>query len=417
MTDKAEDCGSTTRRILVLSSPFPSSVQPTHGVFVKERVRAIAELPGCDVRVVSPIPYFPPIKWFKRWYVWSQFPREEVFQGLPILRPRYFLPPKVGGYLASELMYGATRRAVERIRRDFDFDVIDAHWVYPNGVVATRLGQHYRKPVVVTGRGADIMEYPKLPFIGPRIRQALAQGPSCVALSREIARMFESEGTRRDAISLIPNGVDIDKFRPIPQHEAQSRLNLPVDRPLVLAVGNLQELKGFHLLVDAIPRIRERFPDVLLVIVGGALSCGKDYTGVIEDRIRANDAHHNVRLAGRCPHEQLAKWYSAADAFVLISSREGCPNVVLESLACGTPCVATNVGSIPDELEDPRLGIILPERSAEAAAAGIIDALSRQWDRAHIRRSIQTRTWQSVAEKVVGVFDEAMERHCGKVEQ
>jgi len=402
------DAGAPRRRILVLSSPFPSVVAPTSGVFVKNRVRAVADLPGYEVRVVSAIPYFPPIKLFKRWHVFSQYPREEVVDGLEVRRPRYPLLPKLGGRFESALMYPSVRRAVERIRRDFDFDLIDAHWVYPAGVVGARLAQRYGKPLIVTGRGVDILHSPGVPVIGDRIRDAVRKATHFVALSPEIARAFESNGAEPDAISVIPNGVDCQTFHPIPQAEARRAVGLPDERPVVLSVGSREERKGFHLLVDAIGKIRDRFPNVLLAIVGGTLTFGKDYTSVIRDRVRANGLEEHVRLVDRCSQGDLARWYSAADLFALLSSREGSPNVVLESLACGTPVVATPVGGIPDELEDSQRGILLSERSSDAAAVTIADGLSRLWDRSYIRRSMEGRSWQSTAQKVSEVFDRAL---------
>ncbi|MFG0296283.1 MAG: hypothetical protein ACF8PG_10285, partial [Maioricimonas sp. JB045] len=116
------DTSSTTssscrpRRILVLSGPFPTATQPGYGVFVKERMRAVADLPGYEVQVVSPVPYFPRIPAFKRWSQWAEFPRNELIDGLQVTRPRFFHPPKIGGYFHPRLAWGPLRRAVDRIR-------------------------------------------------------------------------------------------------------------------------------------------------------------------------------------------------------------------------------------------------------------------------------------------------------------
>ena len=394
--------------MLVLSSAFPSRIQPVHGVFVKERVRHVARLPGTDIRVVSPVPYFPAIKCFKRWYPLSQIAREEIVDALEVVRPRYFLPPKVGGYFHAQLMYPPVRRTIEQLRSDFDFDLIDAHFVYPEGVVAVMLGAACRKPVVITCRGEDIERFPDLPLIGERIRYALQEATQLVAVSRRIAERMEQLGADPDKISVIPNGVDLDKFRPLPVGQARAELDLPQGRPLVLAVGYRLELKGFHILVDAIPKIRERFPDVLVAIVGGQARWAADFLPAIEERIREHGVQDHVLLAGVRPQEELRQWYSAADLLSILSSREGSPNVLMEALACGLPAVATPVGGIPDVLSDSRLAVLLPERSAAAAAAGIVEGLSRSWDRGRIRRTMERRSWGETAHRVSEVFDRAL---------
>lgn len=395
-------------RVLVVSSVFPSATHPTYGIFVKERVRAVASLPEVELRVVAPTPFVPPLGSLRKRYVWWEFPAEEVMGGLRILRPRYPMLPKIGGYVSSELMYPTLVRAVDRIRREFEFDLIDAHFAYPSGVVAERLGRRYGVPVVVTGRGEDMLRFPSLPVIGRKVSSMLERGVHCIALSGEIEQAFLCNGADSRRVSRIPNGIDTAAFCLIPREEARRHLGLPC-RPIVLSVGNLQERKGFHLLVDALVEIRQRFPDVLLILIGDDAPYGASHREAILDRIQNGGLVDHVRLVGRRPHGELKYWYSAADVFALLSSREGSPNVLLEALACGTPAVATAVGGIPEEISDSDLGILLPERSASAAAVALSDALGRTWDRHGIYTRMQHRSWSHVAAQVLEVFEQAVE--------
>jgi len=400
---------ASIRRVLVLSSAFPSKVQPIHGVFVKERIRFLAQLPGVEVRVISPVPYFPPLESFKRWYPLSQIPREEIIDGLRVTRPRYFLPPKVGGYFHADLMYPFVRRQLSRIRREFPFDVIDAHFIYPDGVVAAMLGAATNTPVVVTCRGEDIERFPDEPLIGRRIRKTLTRATQLVAVSGPIRDTMIRLGADPGKVTLIPNGVDAKKFAPTSRESARKTLGLPADRPIVLAVGYRLKMKGYHLLIDAIPKIKKTYPDVLVAIVGGQARWGLDYSAEIEERIRANAVSDSVLLTGARPPEELPNWYSAADVLSILSSREGSPNVLMEALASGLPAVATPVGGIPDVLGDTERGILLPERSAKAAAKGIVQALERTWNRDEIRQiTIQNNDWDKTARQVNQVFDRAL---------
>lgn len=397
-----------TRRVLVLANLFPSAVRPLSGVFVKERVRFVGSLPGHEVRVVSPIPRVPPWRFLGHWYDYSQFPREETIDGLPVIRPRHFDLPKLGQFVHTSWMFSSVRRTVGSLRAEFDFDLIDAHFAYPSGVVAAMLGSYFHKPVVITCRGSDILRYPRLPLIRRKICWALKQATQLVAVSNELSSAMQVLGADPDKIEVIPNGVDCDMFRPIEKAEARRMLGLAADYPIVLSVGSLRALKGMHILADAAPLVRRRHPLTQFVIVGGAAPHCDDCKDQIASRIRAHRAERYVRLIGARPHEELPLWYSAADVFVLLSSREGSPNVLMEALACGLPAVTTAVGGMVDTLSDSRLGILIRDRSPSAAAAGICQALEDVRDRQDIRRIIESKSWERTAVAVSAVFDKAI---------
>jgi len=408
----AETGSATVRerlRVLTWSSTFPSSVQPIHGVFVKERVRAVARGHRHDVRVISPVPYFPPLPQFPRWYPLSQVARREVIDGLPVERPRYFLVPKVGARAHARLMEWGARGAVSRLRSRFDFDLIDAHFVYPDGVAAARVARRYGRPLVLTARGEDITRFPGMAGVGAQIARALQQATRLVALSQELADRMIALGADPAKIEVIPNGVDTDKFHPVPQEMARAELGLPAAVPIVLCVGYMLRRKGFHLVVDAMAQVRQRHPRALLVIVGGVARWGEDYSSVIHERIRMHGLESCVRLAGPRPPEELLQWYSAADLFVLGSSSEGSPNVLMEALACGVPAVATPVGSVPQVLNNLALGVLLAGQSAGEIAEGISRALGQCWNRAAIREWAVAQSWTRTAQRVDAVLRAAVD--------
>lgn len=392
-------------RILVISQPFPSSVDEGRGVFVFQRVRAMAEIAETEVRVVSPVPWFPPVKLFRRWYGYSQYPRREIYGGVSVERPRYPLPPKAGGYIHSDLIYPAVRRAALRLRESgFAFDIIDAHFVYPSGVAAARLGRELGIPVVVTGRGEDMLRFPSMPLKGRRIRWALRRVDFGIALSSDIASAMRAAGLPSDRIEVIANGVDLRHFRPLDRDACRRELGLETGRPIVLSVGDRLELKGFHLLIEALPAVLADHPRTQLVVVGGPGRHGRDYTREIQDTIARLRLEDHVRLVGPRPHHELPKWYSAADVFALLSSREGSPNVLLEALACGTPAIGTPLPGIRDELRDSRLGVIVAERTAGAAADALKTVLGGKWDSKSIRSTMEQRDWSTIGMRARAVL-------------
>jgi len=381
-------------KVLIFTSLFPNSVEPLKGNFVMERMRHL--VPYSDLSVVAPVPYFPGWNVHERWYKFSRIPMAENIGGLQVDHPRYFLLPKVGMTIHGLLMFlGSVHRVSTRIRQA-RFDIIDAHYVYPDGLAAVLLGIALDIPVVVSARGSDINLFPQFPTIRPLIRQVLTRADALIAVSQSLKDAMVGLGCPPEKITVIGNGVDSVKFQPRPQTKMRQLLGLPVERPILLSIGNLTENKGFHILIEAVADLRARQPDVLLVIIGEGSRKSQ-----LLFKIRDLGLDDNVRLVGTQAHDELSAWYSAADVFCLASATEGWPNVVMEAMACGRPVIATRVAA--HILDTPVLGILV-NRTPEEFSSAMEQALSRNWDHAAIVDRARSRGWDKVAQSVLNVF-------------
>ena len=389
-------------RLLIYTTLFPNSVQPLQGNFILERMRHL--LPFVDMSVVAPVPYFPRINLNERWFNFANVPYNEHFAGFQIDHPRYLVFPKLAMATHGVSMFAGSLRQVCARLRATDFDLIDAHYVYPDGLAATLLGAALHKPVVVSARGTDINIFPQLRTIRPLVRRALAQADAVIAVSQSLKNIMSNLGCPSQKITVVENGVDPLKFRPVPALAARHVLGLPADRPTVLSVGRLTDFKGFHILVEAVARLRSHRPNLLLVIVGE----GPDRP-VLERQISTMGVADNVRLVGAQPHERLKLWYSAADLFCLSSSQEGWPNVLLEAMACGRPVLATGVGGIPEIVSSSSVGTLV-DRNPEAFAHAIDQALLHQWDHDGIVAYARRHSWSNVAERLLNLYSEVVAR-------
>jgi glycosyltransferase involved in cell wall biosynthesis len=388
--------------VLTFTGLFPNNVFPNQGVFIKERVKALSQLDGVSLKVVAPVPYCPPGV-PGRWASYRRIAKAQVIEGLSVTHPRYVMTPKVGMMFYGALLFLSMLPHIKQLRKTFDFDVIDAHFVYPDGFAAVLLGKLLRKPVVISARGSDINTYQEFTVIRHLLRYALEQASRVITVSAALKETIASLSILRDKITVVPNGVDFRKFHPVSKTQAKAELGF-ASRRIVLSVGHLTPVKGFDLLIRSVNALVEdrRFQDVLLVIVGEGPS-RKDLNELVT---RLGIASH-VRLAGEKPHGQLGAWYNAADAFCLTSVREGWPNVILESLACGTPVVAVPVGGIPEILSSDKVGIIVCRQPKEVAD-GIAVALERTWDREALVAHAQGHSWESTAQTVSRVFHSAI---------
>ncbi len=390
-------------RILTFSSMFPSAALPRNGLFVEQRLRRLLETGEIEATVVSPVPWFPlRAAAFGRYARFADVAAEENRDGLRVLHPRYPVIPKVGMTLAPALMAAALRPVLRRLLDEGPaFDLLDAHYFYPDGVAAVRLGRSLGLPVVVTARGSDVNLIPRHRLPRRMIVTAARRAAAVVTVSEALRRALLDLGVPAEQVTVLRNGVDLARFRPVDRGEARRRLDLPGDGPLLLSVGNLIEGKGHHIAVDALARL----PEARLVIVGeGALSRS------LAERARGLGLGDRVRLAGGVPQQRLPDYYAAADLLVLASAQEGMPNVVLESLACGTPVVATAVGGIPEVLDAPAAGRLVGQRTPGALAAAVQALLADPPGRGAVRRHAERFGWDTTTEGQLRLFRRVLAR-------
>jgi glycosyltransferase involved in cell wall biosynthesis len=389
-------------KVLVFTTLYPNNVWPNHGVFIKERMAQFAKLNGCEVKVVAPVPYFPAVKLNWRWS-FSQVAYREFRDGIEVYHPRYFLTPKVGMAFYGWMMFLSVFPLVKKIQKNSDFDLIDAHYVYPDGFAAVLLSRLFKKPVIVSARGSDINLFKTFPVIRRRLQFVLREADRVIAVSKALQDSIVELQVSKNKIDVIPNGVDMKKFYPMPREQARQELGLPNHR-MILSVGKLTPNKGFQLLVGAIRILTDRFyeEDVDLAIVGEG-----PYRSQLEKTIALLKLDGRVRLVGSVSHEKLRQWYSAADVFCLASETEGWPNVILESLACGTPVVASPAGGIPEIICSDRVGLLVRRDDTQIATA-IRAALNKTWKSDDLVEYAKNYTWERTASGVLRVFESVL---------
>lgn len=381
-------------RILTFSTLYPNAAQPIHGIFVETRLRHLLAAGGVEAKVVAPVPWFPfPQAGFGGYARYAQVPREETRAGIEILHPRYPVLPKVGMTLAPWLLARFVASALQSLRRRYDFDLIDAHYFYPDGVAAVMLGRQLRRPVVVTGRGSDINLIGRHALPRRMIRWAAREAAGVVTVSRALKDSLAALGVPGARIEVLRNGVDLDLFRPVERAAVRERLGMR--RTTLLSVGNLHELKGHGLVIGALAEL----PQCDLVVIGD----GPEREALARLAERAG-LGARVRFLGQLPQERLREYYGAADALVLASSREGWPNVLLESMACGTAVIASDVGGCAEAVAAPEAGRLLRDRSAHGVAAAVRELLERPPQREATRRYAERFGWGATSRGQLELF-------------
>ncbi len=387
--------------LLTVTSLYPNQAMPTHGVFVENRLTQLVASSSVALRVVAPVPWFPfRTARFGAYARFARVPAEELRHGIPISHPRYPVLPKLGMSLAPFSLYAALASHVGRLMRDgHNFDLIDSHYFYPDGVAATLLGRRFGRPVVITARGSDLNLIADYALPRRMIRWAAEHAAGLITVSRALEQRLLALGVAADKIRVLRNGVDLELFHPPGRAAARARLGL--DGPTLLSVGNLVANKGHDLVIRALASL----PEHRLLIAGTGPEAA-----ALDALSRRLGVAQRVRLVGAVPHAELGQYYGAADALVLATEREGWPNVLLEAMACGTPVIATAVGGVPEIVAAPEAGLMLEERSAAAIAVAVGRLAAARPERAATRAYAEGFGWEATTRGQLELFTEILGR-------
>lgn len=322
-----------------------------------------------------------------------------------------YLPEFVGGVREFAALQGQR------------YDLLHSHY-WLSGLVARELRAFWGAPILHTFHTLGIMKN--------RVAQASDQREPDVRLQAErhivdfadrvIASTPAEESqllllyhADRRNLNVIPPGVDLNLFRPVPRDEARARIGAPAHGTMILFVGRIEPLKGVDTLLRAIALCRQKgdLPaDLCLSIIGGDPSDGAHNENVEMERLKRLCAELGmgdlVAFLGAKDQDSLHWYYSAAEVVVMPSHYESFGMVALEAMACGTPVVASGVGGLAFLVRDGETGYTVPDRDPEALCDCLGSLISRPELRQRLGRQAadhaQNYAWPIVAEKIVGVY-------------
>lgn len=401
-------------RTLLFSTLYPSSALPRAGIFVETRLRELLKSGRVTAKVVAPVRWSPVHD--ARFGVYAQIaaaPRREVLNGIDVLHPKFLAIPKIGMNIAPFLLALGAAGALRQLRDEgFDFELIDAHYYYPDGVAAAILSRWFDRPLSITARGSDVNLISS--FAWPRwlMKKAADRACASIGVAEALVNKMRSLGFDEQKLLTMRNGIDLQRFYPGNKVELKAALNLG-QGPVLLTVGNLKEHKGQRHVIRALPRILSKVPNAQLVVLGD----GPD-GAALRHLAKSLGLLDRVRFVDAMPQEKLRCWYGAADLLLLVSASEGWPNVLLEAMACGTPVVASDVGGVRDIVCDQRVGRVISERTEQSIAQAVWEVLEQRVGSAEIRNYSEQYSWDSTTrsqadlfERMVGRIGSTIQRH------
>lgn len=399
-----------TPNLIVLSSLFPSATRPADGVFVLERMRRVArKLPLC---VVAPRPWFPLQGLIRRFRPGFRppLPAYERIGELEVFRPRFLCFPGVLKGWDGILMALCVYPTVRRLQRERGANVLDAHFGYPDGYAGTLLARWLGMKSLVTFRGTETRHAKS--SLRQRLQDCVRGLHLLIGVSDDLRRLGVSLGADEARSVVVGNGVDLARFAQCDRAQMRDRLKLPPGATVLISVGGLVERKGFHRVIEVLPRLLQSHPDLIYLVVGGASTEG-DMSDELRAMVHRLGLDDHVRFCGAVAPDELKYYYSAADLFVLATRHEGWANVFLEAMACGLPVVTTRVGGNAEVVAHQTLGTLVDFGDAAQLRDAIDHALRRTWDRAAIRTYAESNSWDFRIEQLTKLYDQVLDSSFG----
>ncbi len=368
--------------ILTVTTLYPNQQQPRHGIFVKNRLAAMDNIKDFNRKVIAPVAQNSLVSKFSdRFKIYDKIPPYEDQDSIDVYHPKYLTLPGIKIFDNATSMAKAAINIIDDIYlKNSSFDIVDGQYLYPDGVAAYQIAKNYNKPLVLTARGSDVNFWMSKPKVRQQILKSIDYASKVICVSAALKQSLMSYGVDEAKLSVIINGIDPEYFNP------QIKAN-PLREIYFLSVGNLIALKGHNIILDAISELRS----ARLIIIGDGPEKKSLKSQVNEFGIR-----DRVQFISHLDQKKLGEFYAGATATILMSSMEGMPNVLLESLATGTPVIATNVGGV-SEVVLATNGITLERRNAYDLVEAIKKITKLNQTRQQISDTVKDYRWSNVA--------------------
>lgn len=399
--------------VVMVTTSYPRFPGDVTGTFMEPIAQGVAAR-GHEVHVVAP--------WHPRWRrpLAEEGVRFHLFRYAPLRRLNVFgyaaglradLRLRLSAVAMAPAALLAGWRLTRRIVRETRATIVHGHWVIPGGVLGAAAAG--ATPVAISLHGSDVFVAERHRLARATARRALERAGWVTACSPDLRRRALAMGASAGRSSVVPYGVDSERFRPDSAARAECRRALGVtdDVPVVFAFGRLVRKKGFEYLIDATARLVREWPTLQLVVAGEG-----DLDQALRAQVASQDLAGHVRFLGVISQHAVPAYLAAADVAVAPSVHDeagnvdGLPNTVMEILASGTPLVATSVGGIGAVTADRVTARLVPERDGEALAAAIGDVLRHPDTSAAMGRRARELVrrdfgWARVAEQFEDIYE------------
>ncbi len=379
--------------IASISLCYPSPTAPGSGLFVRKRLAAIND--HANVHVFNPVP--TPI--------WSGRSHPATIESTTPPTTHIPMPyiPALSLPINPQLYARAVTPFIQKQHIITPFDLIDAHFCFPDAIAAQAIAKTLNIPYTVTLRGL-LNKYTQNPLTRRSVLNALQNADAIITVSADLKNQAVNLNIPDSKIHVIPNGIDTEIFKPGDKKNARAQLNHDPGEKILLTVGHLCPRKGAHRVIQSLPDLLRSHRNLHHVIIGDD-AAERTFRRQLNRLVANHHLQSNVTFTGHLPPADIARWMQAADLFVLPTTNEGWCNALHEAIACRLPIVTTNVGGNP-EIVTPSTGTIVPPNNPLALTTAIAIHLDNPVQRPI--SALASRTWPVVANESITIFNRVL---------
>lgn len=409
-------------KVCLLTHSYPRFFSDTTAPFIESIAETLQKHEGINVTVLTPDT--------------PKFSRNRTDLGVNLQTYRYFFPRRLQTlgysntlindcelkkyvYLLAPFMFLSGVFNLFRLHRKHGFDVIHAQWLLPNGFIAAALCKIYKLPLIITMQGSDMLVAKQNPFFKRVAKWTLKQTAMVSSVTPTFLPELAALGVSEQQRCLIPNGVDPTAFALAGEKERgythlRKELSIPSGDAVVFALGRVVLKKGFDILIQALSIVKQRYPNVTLIIGGDGTDLQR-----LKTLARELGVSERVRFPGTINRANVATYFHLCDIFTLPAvfdpsgNVDGCPNVILEAMACGKPVVASRISGIPVVVKEDETGILVEEKNVAQLAAALLALLTdkpkrTQFGFAGRQRILNELTWEKVIEQFKDIYQHSV---------
>jgi glycosyltransferase involved in cell wall biosynthesis len=285
-------------------------------------------------------------------------------------------------------------------QHNLKFDMVHAHFAISAGYVGAKLKEEYNVPFFVTVHGYDIYDVPfRSGYWKEKIEYVLNAADHIFTVSNSNLEIIKKLNIKTKT-TVIPNGFSRDLFFPRNSTDCKKMLKLPVEKKIILSVGNLIQIKGHSYLIEAMKDIVTTRKDVLCIIIGSG-----ELKNKLNSQIKKYNLDSYVKILNEKTHNEIPLWMNACDIFVLPSLRESFGIVQIEAMACEKPIVATRNGGSDEIISKKDYGLLVEPGNSKELADAIKKALNTDWDYEAIKNYSEQFTWEKSVMGIINAYN------------